>query len=247
MSLIERLDAVVDEYVRRTRFYNEPITLGRAQMWCLQHRLNTRFRNSVLKLSVATNCPDWDIRMKIIAGCAQEIIADHEFGHGKAHWEIIEDLGVAVGLTREEIRAEKPRPSTQVAWLAWEALMKNRNWLEGLIANTCGERTNIPGYGEGEQRRVGNAGVQHQQWKRLFKLTDEQLAFWNVHTEADIEHSNLGWQTIAERAEQMGMGDQVIEACRQNYLVWELYLDGILDAGDERDRQRESRTVLARG
>ena len=52
-----RLDEAVDNFVRRTPIFNEDITLGRARMFVLQHRQNTRYRNSVLKLRVATNCP----------------------------------------------------------------------------------------------------------------------------------------------------------------------------------------------
>src|SRR5262245_17451781 len=69
--VIRRLDEVVDDFCRRTRFFREPMTKGRARMFVYQHRLNTRQRNSVLKLRVATNCPDWDTRLNIIAACSQ--------------------------------------------------------------------------------------------------------------------------------------------------------------------------------
>ena len=98
MDVIARLDAVVDDYNRRNRYFNTPLTRERAEMFVRQHRLNTRQRNSVHKLAVATNCPDWDIRVRIIGASAQEILADNEFGEGKAHWEILEDLGVAIGM-----------------------------------------------------------------------------------------------------------------------------------------------------
>ena len=72
-----RLDEAVDDFVKRTRIFNEDITLGRARMFVLQHRQNTRYRNSVLKLRVATNCPVWDIKLGILEACSEEIIADH--------------------------------------------------------------------------------------------------------------------------------------------------------------------------
>ena len=118
MDVIARLDAVVDDYNRRNRYFNTPLTRERAETFVRQHRLNTRQRNSVHKLAVATNCPDWDIRIRIIGASAQEVIADNEFGSGKAHWEILEDLGVAIGMQREAIRAAEPLPSTQLCWLA---------------------------------------------------------------------------------------------------------------------------------
>src|SRR5258707_12687566 len=83
-AVLRRLDQEVDSFVRRTRFFNEALTAGRARMFVMQHRLNTRQRNSVLKLKVATNCPDWDTRIRIIKACAEEIIADHQHGGAKA-------------------------------------------------------------------------------------------------------------------------------------------------------------------
>jgi pyrroloquinoline quinone (PQQ) biosynthesis protein C len=232
MDVIARLDAVVDDFNRRCRYYRTPLTRERAEMFVRQHRLNTRQRNSVHKLAVAINCPIWEIRMRIIGGSAQELIADNEFGEGKAHWEILEDLGVAIGMDRDAIRAATPLPSTQLCWLAWETLTKNRHWLEGLVANTCAERSNVPGYGIGRQRDVGWSGSQRDQWRELYGLSDEQLAFWGIHTEADVEHSNLGWQTVAKYAEEMKMADAVVEACRINLIVWENYFNGIGDAAD---------------
>jgi hypothetical protein len=102
-GVIARLDRAVDHFCRRTRYFLEEMTPGRARMFVMQHRLNTRQRNSVLKLKVATNCPDWDTRIAIIRACSEEVIADHEHGGGRAHWQILEDLGTRIGLSRKEI------------------------------------------------------------------------------------------------------------------------------------------------
>ena len=101
--VIGRLDALVHDFNCRTRLFTEDLTPGRARMFVMQHRLNSRHRNSVLKLRVATNCPDWDLRLDIIGACSQEIIADHEHGGGRPHWEILETLGTHIGLTRHHL------------------------------------------------------------------------------------------------------------------------------------------------
>jgi len=163
-SVLARLDEVVDAFCLRTRYFKEKLTRGRARMFAMQHRLNTRQRNSVLKLKVATNCPDWDTRIEIIKACSQEVIADHEHGGGRAHWEILEDLGTRIGLKRGEIRAATPIPTTQLAWSAWEGLMANRHWLEGIVANTCAERANVPGYGTGIMKKHGWFGLERARW-----------------------------------------------------------------------------------
>src|SRR5439155_19336463 len=120
MSVVSRMDRVVDAFVARCAWFHQPMTKGRARMFALQHRLNTRERNSVLKLKVATNCPDWDTRIGIIRACSEEVIADHAHGGGRAHWEILEALGTRIGLSRSEIRAATPIATTQLAWVAWE-------------------------------------------------------------------------------------------------------------------------------
>jgi len=44
-SVVARLDQEVDAFIRRVRFFHEPLTKGRAHMFVLQHRQNTRQRN----------------------------------------------------------------------------------------------------------------------------------------------------------------------------------------------------------
>src|SRR5437016_14223411 len=128
MSVVSRMDKVVDAFVARCAWFHQPMTKGRARMFALQHRLNTRQRNSVLKLKVATNCTDWDTRMRIIRACSEEVIADHAHGGGRPHWQILEGLGVRIGMKRAEIQKAKPLPSPQPAWAASEGLMAKRHW-----------------------------------------------------------------------------------------------------------------------
>jgi pyrroloquinoline quinone (PQQ) biosynthesis protein C len=234
-SVIARMDEVVNDFSTRVKFLSDDITRGRAQMFVLQHRQNTRFRNSVCKPKVATNCPVWDVRVGILEACAEEIIADNEFGDGRPHWQVLQDLGVDIGLTVEEIENAELLPSTRMSWLAWETLCGNRHWLEGLVANTCAERTNIPGYGTGAIREHGWMGAWKPQWATAFGLTPEQLTFFGMHSEADIKHSDLGWRTVANYAAELGMEDAAVEACRINLMVWEQYLNGIAEAGDRRE------------
>jgi pyrroloquinoline quinone (PQQ) biosynthesis protein C len=237
MSVVSRMDKAVNAFVARCRWFHEPMTKGRARMFALQHRLNTRQRNSVLKLRVATNCPDWDTRLRIIGACSEEVIADHAHGGGRPHWQILEDLGVHIGLERAELQKAKPLPATELAWAAWEGLMANRHWLEGIVANTCAERANVPGYGKGEFRKRGWFGMERRRWKNLFDLMESELEFFELHTEADIEHSNTGWRAVEKFARELRMEDAAVAACERNLRVWEHYLSGIAAVADARGRQ----------
>jgi pyrroloquinoline quinone (PQQ) biosynthesis protein C len=230
-AVLQRMDEIVDAYCKRNRFQNEDITPGRARTFVRQHRLNTRQRNSVLKLRVATNCTDWDTKLKIIKACSQEIIADNEFAGGRAHWQILEDLGVALGMKRADVTSATPIATTEIAWAAWSGLMSHCHWLEGIVANACAERANVPGYGYGAQREHGSSWVQRHKWQKAFALSDDQLEFWEIHEAADLEHSNLAWNAVAQHAERSHMEDEVVHACDINLKVWEMYWHGICDAG----------------
>jgi len=230
------MDRAVNAFVARCRWFHEPMTRGRARMFALQHRLNTRQRNSVLKLKVAANCSDWETRIRIIRACSEEVIADHAHGGGRPHWQILEDLGVKIGLKRTEMQKAGPLPSTELAWAAWEGLMANRHWLEGIVANTCAERINVPGYGTGAFRKHGWFGLERRRWGRLFDLSGDELEFFELHTEADIEHSDTGWRAVEKFARKLRMEDAAVAACERNLHVWEHYLNGMAAAGDARRR-----------
>jgi len=111
--------------------------------------------------------------------------------------------------------------------------MANKHWLEGVVANTCAERVNVPGYGTGLFRKVGWFGMERHRWGRLFRLPDADLEFFELHEQADIEHSDAGWQAVERFARKLRMEDAAVAACENNLRVWEHYLDGIAAAGDE--------------
>ena len=79
-TVVAALDKVVDKYSKNSRMINEPLTKGRAYMFVMQHRQNTMHRNSVLKLRVATNCPEWDVKLGILEACVEEIVSDTDHG-----------------------------------------------------------------------------------------------------------------------------------------------------------------------
>lgn len=237
-SVTERLDELVDDYCRNVRYFKEPLTPARARMYITQTRLTTRQRNGVLKMRVATNCPIWDVKLEIVGAVTQEIIADDKYARGQPHWKVVEDLGVAIGMDRDEIQAAGPTPTTQMCWLAWDSLMSNRHWLEGIVANTCTERAVLPGFGEGDVRKYGTEGAEARRWKKLFGLSDEQLEFFIMHEEADKEHGDIGWNAVAEYAAGFSMEDAVVDACRLNLMVWEMYENGIGDEADKLEREQ---------
>lgn len=70
--------------------------------------------------------------------------------------------------------------------------MSNSRWMEGVVANTCAERPNVPGYGIGAYRQWGRNGAGRE-----------------CMNPADLGHSNAGWNTIARHARNLHMEDDV--------------------------------------
>ena len=128
-----------------------------------------------------------------------------------------------------------PSAATQLSWDAWSGLMTNSHWLLGLIGNTCSERVNVPGYGTGGTKELGWFGDVRGIWQEIYELEDADVNFFKLHTEADLEHSELGWGNVAKYAEDLNLEDEVIEACRRNLVVWENYFNGICHLGDTFD------------
>ena len=79
----------------------------------------------------------------------------------------------------------------------------------------------------------------------MFGLDEGQRLFFGMHSEADIKHSNLGWNTVAKHAGKLRMEDEVIDACEENLIVWHHYLNGIADAGDQLDKKMGWRQKVA--
>jgi len=93
----------------------------------------------------------------------------------------------------------------------------------------------VPGYGTGLTRDMGWNAMVAIKWMEIWDISREDVNFFNMHTEADLEHSELGWRTIAIYAEELNLVDEVVESCRRNLVVWETYFNGICHSGDALD------------
>ena len=89
---------------------------------------------------VVGNCPHVEVRKFVVT----ENLYEEEAQEGHSHFEILARMGMALGLTRDQIVNATPLPTTVVSMRCWEALTKNRTWYEGLAAKSVLERTNNP-------------------------------------------------------------------------------------------------------
>jgi len=74
-------------------------------------------------------------------------------------------------------------------------------------------------------KKHGWFGLERQRWGKLFKLSDDDLEFFELHEEAT---SSIPTRLARGRAfrQAVAHGDAVVDACEKNLQVWELYLNG---------------------
>lgn len=234
-ELVKKMDEILEEGLERINYFSEEITPGKARMFVLQHRLNSRYRNSTLKLRVATNCTVWEIKINILEACSEEILGDYKYFDGKPHWKMLEELGLQLGLKKEQIQSERPLRTTRAAWFMYEGLMSNTHWLLGLLGNTCMERAFIPNHGRKILLNKGVALFEYERWMQALKLKPDQLTFFYIHSKADVEHSENGWKNIAKYAKRFGLEEEILRHLEMNMFAWKTYYDGVNEAGKKLD------------
>jgi len=98
--------------------------------------------------------------------------------------------------------------------------MASRHWLEGIVANTCAERANVPGLRHRDHEKARVVRPRARALGKLFGLSGDELEFFELHEKADIAHSNAGWSAVERFAKQLHMEDAVVGACERNLQVW---------------------------
>ena len=172
---------------------------------------------------VVGNCPHVEVRKFVVT----ENLYEEEALEGQSHFEILARMGMALGLTRQEIENAKPLPTTVVAMLAWETLTKNRTWYEGLAAKTVLERTNHPHCGNFSHRQA-------ERWMRQLKLSREETEFWWMHDSVDQIHGDGALKLLEKFLNTEEERRAALRAAEESMMAWKLYFDGIYREGVEK-------------
>src|SRR6185503_4440239 len=90
------------------QFYSVKMTQSRAQIYLLQLSLYVRKRRDFWP-QVAANCPEFDVKQRIMSHEYEELIEDEHSKHG--HLDLIFRQGKEVGLSVEAILAAEPLPT----------------------------------------------------------------------------------------------------------------------------------------
>ena len=216
------IDKIVADYNDRLEwvsFSKDRLTKEAARVLIEQWSSFTRHSRQCWAYVVG-NCPHVEVRKFIVT----ENLYEEEALEGHSHFEILVRMGIALGLTREQIEFAKPLPSTVVALRAWETLTKNRTWYEGLAAKSVLERTNNPHCGNFSHHQA-------ERWMRHLKLSKEDTEFWWMHDSVDQVHGD-GSLALLEKYLKTDEEKQAAQrAAEESMMAWQIYFDGFYYEG----------------
>jgi pyrroloquinoline quinone (PQQ) biosynthesis protein C len=217
-----RLDAAIkatNEQMAWSRMPDEQLTPEAARSFVKQFGLFTRHSRQCWA-NVVGNTPVLEVRRFVV----EENLWEEEANAETAHYTLMVRMGKALGLSEADVDDAVPLPTTQVAFLAWEALTKNRRWLEGLAAKMTLERLN--------QKDLGNlSAVEAGRWMRQLKLSDADVEFWTLHAEVDQIHGDGTLDLILQHATGPEQLEECLAAAEASLAAFTIFLDGIAASG----------------
>lgn len=160
-------------------------------------------------------CPDPEWRSMLAEVCYEEGTGKL-FAGGIAHHFLYLRLGEALGIGKEEMYATRFCPEA-IALRAYFEYICGKNILEGVAGHMLGAEAQVPG----TSGRVGIA------LKAQFGLSDDDIAFYSVHEEADEEHTSIGRRLLERFAERDEDLDLVVQTVQDMVDVHYVCYDGI--------------------
>lgn len=162
-----------------------------------------------------SRCTDLDERRKLA-----ESLYEEETGRisgTKPHPELFLDFGAGVGLTRDAMLAAVPLPSTAALIHWFEVSTKILSFLEGVAAINLAAEGQV----------VGAFGPFARALERHYGLSAAEVAFWDVHEQADADHSDVGDHIVVAHATTDEAQAAVAHAVRTSLGMWRQFFDGI--------------------
>jgi pyrroloquinoline quinone (PQQ) biosynthesis protein C len=217
-----RLDAAIkatNEQMLWSRMPDEQLTPEAARNFVKQFGLFTRHSRQCWA-NVVGNTPVLEVRRFVV----EENLWEEEANAETAHYTLMVRMGKALGLSEADVDNAVPLPTTQVAFLAWETLTKNRRWLEGLAAKMTLERLN--------QKDLGNlSAVEAGRWMRQLNLSEADVEFWTLHAEVDQIHGDGTLDLIQQYAASPEQLEECLAAAKASLAAFKMFLDGIAAPG----------------
>ena len=161
-------------------------------------------------------CPDRKWRAKI-AEVVYEEGTGKLFSNGVPHNELYLNFSRGLGIRDEDMWGVHYCREA-IAFKAYFQDICSHNIVEGVAAHMLASEAQGPGVFAGMARRM----------QKSYGLSDEAVAFWIIHDEADSEHSSIGEELLGDFAKTDADRNLVIKTARDMIEMSMLLYDGIL-------------------
>ena len=205
----------------------EPLTLGRARAYVLQHLLRNRLLSAVIRPAWLSRCPDMTVVEQTIEQMREELVHDDEID--SAHTELIRQLGKSVGLSDAEMDSSTPVSQVEAAFNLWENLARTRHWAVGFLSSSVGEYLIVT---------LKDNNFSGERWKKHLGLNDQDVFFFTYHQKADLLHAGVNvWKPIIKHVHNTSDRQELLSGARMALEALRLFYRGCADLGDELDRK----------
>lgn len=174
-------------YVLANHPFVEGISKGTMPMpqirgWAIQ---DSHYRRAVPRLSMVRymRCTDPEIQQRL-AGVVAEESEGGQYG-SSGHYQLFLQFAQAIGVSAEEVQNSRPNagPAAHVYWA--ELIAWTLPWFVAMAAQLAGEGQYPPAV---EKLAAG--------FQKNYGLSHDQVAFFDVHGEADEDHGTLAEDII---------------------------------------------------
>ena len=162
------------------------------------------------------NCPFPDERRELAESLYEEETGRIS-GCGLPHPELFIRFGCGLGMAREAMTEAAPLPGTRALIDWFELSTKQRSFIEGSAAINLAAEGQVPGAFAPLARAL----------EKHYGLSRDAVAFWDVHEEADREHSDVGDHIVVRHAGTPELQRGVRAAVEQSLDMWWQFFDGI--------------------
>ena len=168
-----------------------------------------------------SSCTDAEQRIELAESLYEEETGRIS-GCNVSHPELFMRFGEGVGVPRDAMTGGAPLPTT-AALIEWfQRSTREHPFIEGAAATNLAAEGQVP----------GAFGPFARALERHYGCTREQVAFWDVHEQADREHSAIGDHVVVRLATSPDLQDTVRRAVARSLETWWRFFDGIADATD---------------
>ena len=168
-----------------------------------------------------SSCPDGQERVELAESLYEEETGRIS-GCNVSHPELFIRFGESVGVPRNAMVSGVPLPAT-AALIEWfEQSTKSRPFIEGAAATNLAAEGQVP----------GAFGPFARALERHYGCTPAQVAFWDVHEQADREHSAIGDHVVVRLATTAELQVNVRRAVTRSLELWWRFFENIATAVD---------------